>query len=123
MNKQFLKDSLGWGFLLWLIGYILGIILFMIVPQSLLGWVIIPIGTIITIWVLTKKISSTSFRYYAQLSVVWTLLAILFDYFFLVTLFTPPDGYYKLDVYVYYALTFILPLTVGWRKSGTRVRQ
>ncbi len=26
-NKQMLKDSLGWGFILWIIGYVLGIIL------------------------------------------------------------------------------------------------
>ena len=25
MNKPFLIDALGWGFILWLIGYVLGI--------------------------------------------------------------------------------------------------
>lgn len=42
-----LKDTLGWGFLLWLIGYALGMILFSIVPHSLIGWIIMPIGAII----------------------------------------------------------------------------
>jgi hypothetical protein len=41
----------------------------------------------------------------------------VFDYFLLVKVFKPVDGYYKLDVYLYYVLTFILPLIVGWRKS------
>ena len=116
MSKQLLKDGLGWGFLLWLIGYVLGILLFMVVPPALLGWVLMPIGVAITLWVLLKKIKSGSLKYYLLLGVVWTVIAIAFDYFFLVKLFKPADGYYKLDVYLYYVLTFALPLIVGWRK-------
>lgn len=117
MTKQFYKDAFGWGFLLWLIGYALGIALFAVVPQNLLGWVIMPIGIIITLWVLFKKVKADSFQYYALLAVVWVLIAIVFDYFFLVKMFNPADGYYKLDVYLYYALTIMLPLIVGWRKK------
>ncbi len=120
MNRQVLKDALGWGILLWLIGYVLGILLFVVVPPDMLGWIIMPIGTMITIWVLVKKIKSTAFRYYVILSIVWTILAIIFDYFFLVKIFKPADGYYKLDVYVYYTLTFLLPLIIGWRKNTTK---
>ena len=120
MTKQFYKDAFGWGFILWLIGYALGIMLFAVVPLSIVGWVIMPIGTIITIWVLLKKIKAYLFQYYALLAVIWTLIAIIFDYFFLVKLFNPADGYYKLDVYLYYTLTFALPLIVGWRKTNKR---
>src|SRR3989344_3561377 len=120
MTKQFFKDAFGWGFILWLIGYALGMILFSIVPLSTIGWIIMPIGTIITLWVLFKKVRGDSFRYYAFLAVVWALIAIVFDYFFLVKAFKPADGYYKFDVYLYYALTFLLPLVVGWRKSNNR---
>lgn len=114
MNKQFLKDSFGWGFLLWLIGYILGFIFFAIVPPALIGWVIMPIGTLITLWVLFKKIKTTNFL---LLSITWTIIAVVLDYFFIVKALKPADGYYKLDVYLYYVLTFILPLIVGWRKK------
>jgi hypothetical protein len=31
---------------------------------------------------------------------------------------SPAGGYYKADVYLYYALTFISPLIVGWWKRG-----
>jgi len=117
MTKQFTKDAFGWGFILWLIGYALGILLFTVVPLSLVGWIIMPIGTIITIWVLVKKVKADSFQYYALLAVIWTLIAVVFDYFFLVKAFKPADGYYKLDVYLYYTLTFVLPLIVGWRKK------
>ena len=116
MDKQLLKDGFGWGTLLWLIGYILGIVLFMAVPPALLGWVIMPIGILITLWVLFKKIKPTALSYYFWLAVVWTVIAIIFDYLFLVKIFKPVN-YYKLDVYVYYALTFLLPLVVGWRKN------
>jgi hypothetical protein len=36
---------------------------------------------------------------------------------FIVKLLNPADGYYKADVYLYYALTFISPLIVGWWKE------
>lgn len=117
MNKQFFKDSFGWGFLLWLIGYVLGIALFAVVPPTAIGWVIMPIGIIITLWVLFKKIKSENIQYYLKLAIVWMLIAVIFDYFFLVKAFNPADGYYKLDVYLYYALTFVLPFVVGWRKK------
>ena len=119
MTKKYLKDAFGWGLILWFIGYLLGIILFAIVPQSLLGWVIMPIGIFITLWVLIKRVKADSFRYYVLIAVVWTLIAIICDYFFLVKIFKPLDGYYKLDVYLYYALTFILPLLVGWKKTSS----
>ena len=121
MKRQFLKDTLGWGFLLWLLGYVLGIILFMFVPPSILGWIIMPIGIVLTLWVLIKKIKGNSFQYYLLLAVLWTLIAIIFDYLFLVKVFNPADGYYKLDVYLYYALTFVLPLIIGWSKKTQKI--
>jgi hypothetical protein len=120
MMKQLYKDALGWGFILWFIGYLLGIMLFTVVPISVIGWIIMPMGTIITIWVLLKKVKADSFQYYAFLAVIWALIAVVFDYFFLVKVFKPEDGYYKLDVYLYYTMTFILPLIVGWRKTNQR---
>ncbi len=116
MSGKLIKDALGWGTALWLIGYVLGIVLFSVVPASMIGWVISPIGIIITLWVLFKKIKGDSFRYYVILAFVWTAIAIVLDYF-LLAFFIPADGYYKLDVYLYYALTFILPLIVGWKKK------
>lgn len=116
-NKLLLKDSIGWGVILWLIGFILGIILFFVLPAALIGWVITPIGIIIILWVLLKKVESNDFRYYLILAFVWTVIAVVCDYLFIVKGFKPADGYYKPDVYLYYALTFILPLIVGWWKK------
>ena len=121
MKRQQLIDLVGWGFLLWLIGYGLGIVLFVINP-AIIGWVLTPVGTVLTLWVLFKKINSNSLGYYFSLSVAWTLIAIVFDYFFLVKAFKPADGYYKFDVYLYYALTFALPLIAGWIKTKKVVK-
>lgn len=120
MMRKFVKEVFGWGLILWLIGYLLGIILFMFVPFSMIGWIIMPVGTIVTVWVLLKKITGDSFKYYLLLAVVWAVTAIVFDYIFLVKLFKPADGYYKLDVYLYYLLTFLLPLIIGWRETRQR---
>jgi len=109
MNKQFLKDSLGWGALLWLFGYILGIVLFMVVPKSYLGWILMPLGSALTLWVLFKKIKNNSLRYCFGLAVTWSLIAVIFDYFFLVKAFQSND-YYSFHIYLYYVLTFIFPL-------------
>ena len=117
MRKQFYIDAFFWGLVLWLIGYLLGMILFFVVPPDMIGWVILPIGIVITIWVLLKKIKGISFNYYLQLAIVWTLIAIVLDYLLIVKALNPADGYYKLDVYLYYALTFILPLAAYSRKK------
>ncbi len=116
MTKQFIKDAFLWGFILWLIGYVLGIVLFAIIPPNLIGWTIMPIGIAIILWVLLRKINGNTFKYYLLLATSWTVIAIVFDYFFLVKVFKPIDGYYKLDVYLYYVFTFAFPLLVGWKK-------
>jgi uncharacterized membrane protein len=120
INKQLLKNSLSWGFILWLIGYILGFILFFIVPPSFIGWVIAPIGIIITLLVLFKKIKSKDIKHYFVLAIAWTLIAIVLDYFFIVKALNPADGYYKPDVYLYYFLVFVLPIFVGWWKRSKK---
>ncbi len=120
MNKQLMKDALGWGSFLWLIGYALGIGFFAFVPPALLGWAIMPFGVLATVWVLLKRIKSREFGYYLLLATTWTVLAVAFDYFFLVKLFNPADGYYKLDVYLYYVLTFALPLAAWQYKKMKR---
>ena len=116
MTKQFAKDAFAWGFGLWLVGYALGIALFPVVSTAAIGWVIAPIGVALTLWVLLEKVHGDSFGYYLQLAIVWVALAVACDYVFLVKMFKPADGYYKLDVYLYYVLTLALPLLVGLRR-------
>lgn len=116
MTKQLVKDGLGWGFFLWLVGYVIGIALFPFVPAWAIGWIIMPIGVVLTLWVLFKKVNGLNLTHYLSVAAIWVLIAVVFDYVFLVRLINPADGYYKLDVYLYYALTLVLPIVVGFKK-------
>ena len=139
MNKTFLKDAVGWGGGLWFIGWVLGIIAFMVVPPNMIGWVVSPIGILITLWVLIKRVKGENMAYYfcdmitmgdIMDSKILNIKNIkylkvdieggefkMFDYLFNVLLFNIGTEYYKLDIYIYYATTFILPLVVGYFKT------
>ena len=114
-KKQIFVNTVSWGLVLWLFGYILGFVFYAFVPKALLGWAIMPFGIAFTLWVLLKKIARKEFSCYVGLGIFWTLIAVIFDYIFLVKLLNASD-YYKPDVYIYYILTFLLPVTVGWCK-------
>ena len=119
MNTNlFLGNALGWGTIVWLFGYVLGIAFFAFVPAPLIGWVIMPFGIIFALWILLRWVKAEHLWQYVVIALAWTLIAVLLDYTLLVQVFQPADGYYKLDVYLYYALTFIFPLLVGWYKRG-----
>ena len=118
-KKKIFLNTLGWGFLLWLFGYALGFVFFAFVPPDVIGWFIMPFGLAATLWVLFKKIERESFGCYIGLGIFWTIIAVALDYVFLVRLLSAV-GYYKLDVYLYYILTFLLPLIVGWYKMSAK---
>ena len=118
METKKLKKAILWGIGLWLFGYVLGIIFFAFVPNYLLGWVIMPFGLVATLWVLFKKVNSLNIREYLWIGIIWALIAIVFDYIFLVLVFKPADGYYKLDVYMYYLVTLALPIVFGLFKNN-----
>ncbi len=105
-------NTIMWGFILWLFGYILGMIFFVFVPKELIGWFILPFGVLFTLWIVIKKIERKEFMCYIGLGVIWTIMAVFLDYIFIIKLLNATT-YYKLDVYIYYILTFTLPIIVG----------
>ena len=119
MNKLLIRDGLGWGFALWLFGYLLGFAFYAVVPPDLIGWYVMPLGIAATCLVLWKWIRPGSMRDALLLGIVWSAIAIIGDYLFIVKLLNPPDGYYKPDVYLYYLLTLALPLAAAWLRRGT----
>ncbi len=119
--RKIFFNTVIWGFVLWLFGYILGIVLFVFVPKHLIGYYILPFGVALTLWVLFKKIKRKNFSCYIGLGLIWTIMAVVLDYLFIVKLFQSSD-YYKPDVYVYYMLTFALPIAVGWFKLYVRIK-
>lgn len=114
MQRFVLRDVIGWGFGLWLIGYLLGFVFFALVPPAQIGWYVMPLGIAITCLVLWKRVHPGSIRDGVLIGVGWAAIAVVCDYAFIVKLLNPPDGYYKLDVYLYYLLTFLLPIGAAW---------
>jgi len=112
--KDTLLDTLGLGFCLWLAGYLAGIVLFFVLPQNLLGWVLFvifaPITILIAYWRFHKR--GLPLTYYLNVAVAWAIIAIVFDYVFIVVMFKSAD-YYQLDVLLYYATAFLVPVAIG----------
>lgn len=113
--RRKLVDTLGLGVGIWLIGYIASIILYFVIPNSILGWVLFVIFTPIVLCIayLRFRKRKESIGYYLAIAVVWTITAIVLDYIFIVTLFNN-NSYYKIDVFVYYLTTFVIPLLIGY---------
>lgn len=107
---------LTWGFILWLVGYLAGMALFFIVPKDFIGWILSPFATIFTIWVLMKKVRRPELMCYFGTGLIWMLMAIALDFIFIVILLKTGTSYYKPDVIMYYLLTLVLPMVVGYWK-------
>jgi hypothetical protein len=107
-------DTIGLGFSLWFLGYIASIILYFFVAPGILGWVLFVVFTPVMVAVTHVRFRKRSlhFRYYMIIAVVWTSIAVVFDFLFIVLLFNP-GNYYHLDVLVYYLETFLVPVIMG----------
>jgi hypothetical protein len=123
MEKGFIKsrliDIFVFGIMLWLMGYIASIILYSFVPINILGWILCIIFTPITLIIAYFRFRNRKLKLfcYFMTGVFWALIAVTLDYFFIVKLFNSVD-YYKLDVFVYYAITFLIPLVIGLSKRN-----
>lgn len=111
--KEWIKDTAGLGTFLWLIGYLASLMLFFSPYVGIMGWIITSVFTPVTIaitwwWFRERDLPLT---YYFGVGLAWTLLAVVLDYVFIVQLFGA--SYYEVDVYFYYALTFLIPVGVG----------
>ena len=122
--KQILKDTVMLGAALWLIGYIASLVLFFSPFHEVMGWILLIVLTPVTIiiaYLWFRKRERLPVQYFAKVGVAWLLIAVVLDYLFIVLLFQAI--YYGADVFVYYALTFLIPVGVGYglnrgRESG-----
>jgi hypothetical protein len=111
---QWIKDTAGLGTVLWLIGYLASLALFFSPFAGIMGWILLVIFTPVTIaiaWWWFGKRERLPVQYYAGVGVAWVLIAVVLDYLFIVLLFQAI--YYGPDVFVYYAVTFLIPVGVG----------
>ncbi len=112
--KLWIKDTAGLGTVLWLIGYLASLALFFSPFAGTMGWILIAIFTPVTIaiaWWWFRQRERLPLQYYAGVGVAWVLIAVMLDFLFIVLLFQAT--YYSPDVFVYYALTFLIPVGVG----------
>jgi hypothetical protein len=111
--QQQIKDTAGLGIVLWLIGYLTSLALFFSPFAGIMGWILIAVFTQVTVaitWWWFKE-RDLPLSYYAGVGIAWTAIAVVLDYLFIVLLFQA--SYYGPDVFVYYALTFLIPVGVG----------
>jgi hypothetical protein len=118
---QWIKDTAGLGTAFWLIGYLASLVLFFTPCAGIMGWILLavftPVTIVITWWWFNQR-KSLPLRYYACVGIAWMLIAIVLDYLFIVLLFHAT--YYEPDVFVYYAVTFLIPPGVGLYLARTR---
>jgi hypothetical protein len=122
--KQWVKDTAGLGTVLWLIGYLASLVLFFLPFAGIMGWILLAVFTPITVaitWWWFKKRERLPVRYYAGVGVAWALIAVVLDYLFIVLLFQAT--YYGFDVFVYYGMTFLIPVGVGLYLIRVRAKQ
>jgi hypothetical protein len=62
MSSFIKRDVLGWGLLLWLVGYLLGFVFYAFVPPAFIGWFVMPIGIGLACIVLWKLVQVDSIR-------------------------------------------------------------
>ena len=124
--KQILKDTVLLGAVLWLIGYIASLVLSFSPLHEVMGWILLIVFTPVTIiitYLWFRKRERLAVKYYGTVGVAWLLIAIVLDYLFIVLLFQAT--YYGADVFVYYAVTFLIPVGVGYglnRGKGDAVK-
>jgi hypothetical protein len=120
--KQWMKDTAGLGTALWLMGYLASLVLFFTPLAGTMGWILTAIFTPVTIgiaWWWFRKRERLSLQYYAGVGIAWVVIAVVLDFLFIVLLFQAT--YYEPDVFVYYALAFLIPVGVGLYLNRNRV--
>jgi len=119
MAFSFIRDAIAWGVLLWLLRVALGFVLVNIgIYPEIIGWSLTPIGAAITLFFVLRRTWGEWPNHYFGVGLIWAGLAVALDYVLLVRLLWPPDWhFYGPVVYFKYALTFLLPVCVGWWKK------
>lgn len=118
--RTLLKDTAGLGVLLWLLGYIASLLLFVSPFARIMGWILIAVFTPVSVIIVWRWFTGRDLplAYYAGLGIAWTVIAVVFDYLFIVLLFSAT--YYGPDVFVYYAITFLIPVCIGLLEMAGR---
>ncbi len=113
-GRRIAADGLLWGFILWLLGFALGMLVYPFVEERWIGIFVLPVLLPVTVWVAYRRLRAGPFPawYPAAVGAVWAALAVALDWAFLVQAFDV-EGYYDADVVAYYILALAIPVVVG----------
>jgi hypothetical protein len=120
--EQILRDTAGMGALLWLAGYLASMaVYFSPLDYAVWGRVVLVLYIPPVIWITAWYFSGRDLPlwYYAGVGIAWSLTAVALDYPFIVLRFGAWQ-YYTPDVYLYYALMFLVPVVIGMFYCRTR---
>jgi hypothetical protein len=123
--EQILRDTLGMGALLWLAGYLASMaVYFSPLSYAVWGRVVLILYIPAAAWVAWRYFTGRdlSLPYYTGVGITWSLIAVVLDYPLIVLRFEAWQ-YYTPDVYLYYAVMFLIPVGVGMylRRAGADV--
>lgn len=115
-TKRKSMDTVGWGLILWLVGFALGMMLFPFVPVKYIGLPILAVYIPLTIFIAYKRFKNfgASTSYYFLVAAVWFGLALVLDYILIVRAFKS-ENYYDFDAMIYYFATFLIPSIIGFK--------
>jgi hypothetical protein len=123
--EQIVRDTVYTGVLLWAAGYLASMAVYFALPDYWLwGKVVLliylPCTVVFSLWYFSG--TPRSLGYYTGIGAVWSLIAIILDFPFIVIRFGAWQ-YYGPDVYLYYAAMFVIPVAAGIyrRKKETGV--
>ncbi len=118
MNKKHIIDTLGYGLMYWMIGFILGMIFLIFVPIRYVGWPILAIMFPLMIFLTMVRFEARTkpIYYYFVTGFVWLGVIALLDYLIVMKGFGNMQ-YYDFDLYLTYALILIIPITYGLIKK------
>jgi len=119
LNRK-LVDTLFTGILVWAIGYAMGFYIItipgypdvMMQPSVLIG--VSAVGILVTggiAYLRFRRRSGLGWGYALVVGASWLVVALVFDFLFIVLLFGA-YGYYRPHILVYYLLTLIVPTIV-----------
>ena len=87
--KRLALDGLLWGFLLWLLGFAVGMLAFLFVATRWIGLVVLPILLPVTVWVAWRRLRGHAdpWGYPVAVGAIWCALAVGLDWVVLVRRF------------------------------------
>lgn len=112
MKKYALVDTLIYGLVIWLVGFVLGMVLFPFVEISVMGWILMPVTLIVALLLslrIRRKRSAGAVSYFIGVGLSWVALSLILDYAILVKGYDA-ENFYDVDIIIYYVGVLLIPI-------------